>query len=181
MHRASLAPCPAAFASGRRPPPVVRLVLLHRGTAASSWQHLVAAPGGSADSQIRARRQTPRSARGQQEGPRCQSLGRDAAQQSAPGAVHNTNALCHSAPRKREPSKNTGRRTQCRALEACGGSAELSLRRPLGALLPVSASLLPRIWCYCTLQAQPLGKDSTRHCPSESGQQRSRRGQPLRQ
>ena len=178
MHRASLAPCPAAFASGRRPPPVVRLVLLHRGTAASSWQQIVAAPGGSANSQ-------PRTA------PNSQIRARAAGGSSlskpwarccpAIGAWRRAQyqRVCATAPR--EPSKNTGRRTRCRALEACGGSAELSLRRPLGALLPVSASLLPRIWCYCTLQAQPLGKNSTRHCPSESGQQRSRRGQPLRQ
>ena len=179
MHRASLAPCPAAFASGRRPPPVVRLVLLHRGTAASSWQQIVAAPGGSADSQIRARRQTPRSARGQQEGPRCQSLGRDAAQQSAPGAVHNTNALCHSAPRKREPSKNTGRRTRCRALEACGGSAELSLRRPLGAAPCFSRPRCSREFgAIARSKRSPSAKTARDTAPAKVGSNAAAAGSP---
>ena len=40
----------------------------------------------------------------------------------------------HSAPRKREPSKNNGHRAQYHALEAWYGSTESSLSRLLGAL-----------------------------------------------
>ena len=51
--------------------------------------------------------------------------------------------VVHSAPHRREPSKNTGQRTQYRALEAWYGSVEASLSRPL--------SLAERLFQPCSL------------------------------
>ena len=53
--------------------------------------------------------------------------------------------VVHSAPRKREPSKNIGHRTPYRALEAWYGSAESSLRRPSALAEPLFHLAAPAI------------------------------------